>query len=122
MKLQIDNFKCTQCGTCCRWPGYVRLTGKEVDAIAEFIDMDVNKFIDTYTYLTHDRHNLSLIEAEGGSCIFLTDEGCAINEVKPQQCIDFPFKWNFKGWENKCGWGIQEQERLAGTSTDEKEE
>ena len=25
-----------------------------------------------------------------------------INEVKPQQCRDFPNKWNFPGWRQVC--------------------
>lgn len=77
----------------------------EIDAIAEFLGMDVNDFLETYTCLRPDRTGLSLTEAENGSCIFFEDGDfprCRINEVKPQQCRDFPLKWNFPGWQKEC--------------------
>jgi hypothetical protein len=38
-----------------------------------------------------------------GSCIFLEGVNiCSIQPVKPQQCRDFPNKWRFDGWREKC--------------------
>jgi Fe-S-cluster containining protein len=105
--MSLSEFKCLKCGTCCKWPGYVRLSHDDIDNIAIFLNMTVNEFIEKYTFLTRDRRSLSLIENEDGYCIFLTDEGCKINPVKPQQCIDFPHKWRFEGWDDLCGWGIK---------------
>lgn len=103
MAKKLKSFKCTGCGNCCRWPGYVRLTSEEVDAIADFLQIPVAEFIDRYTYLTEDRRNLSIIEREDGACFFLTeDDRCQIQEVKPQQCKNFPFFWSFPDWESKC--------------------
>ncbi|MCP3965495.1 MAG: YkgJ family cysteine cluster protein [Lentisphaerae bacterium] len=97
-------FKCARCGTCCCWSGYVRLQNKEVDGIAAFLDLTMEEFTAKYTVLTHDRRNLTLIEHEGGRCIFYEDNSCscAINPVKPQQCRDFPLRWNFSDWEKEC--------------------
>lgn len=97
-------FQCTRCGACCRWPGYVRLTEKEVDEIAEFLEMTIEEFIETCTILTKDRRCLSLIEhPDDGRCILLTNDGrCRINPVKPRQCRNFPNLWNFPGWQNIC--------------------
>lgn len=78
------------------------MTEKEVDTIADFLKLDVSDFIEKYTIVTKDRQNLSLIEDEFGHCIFLKDDKCLINEVKPQQCRDFPFKWRFFGWRKQC--------------------
>ena len=102
MNKQIQ-YECTGCGACCRWEGYVRITEEEADAIANFLNVDTRSFVDRYTVLTRDRQGLSLREHEDGACIFLTaDNRCQINPVKPQQCRDFPNKWNFPGFEKIC--------------------
>jgi Fe-S-cluster containining protein len=74
----------------------------EVAAIASFLDMTEAGFISRYTRLRANRQGLSLLEQEDDSCIFLDGNNCRINEVKPQQCRDFPNKWNFPGWRQVC--------------------
>lgn len=106
----VENFKCIRCGACCRWPGYVRLAGDEIEQIAEFLNISTDKFIEEYTYLTHDRKSLTLIDQEDGSCVFYRHSdppACFIQEVKPEQCRTFPEKWAHQGWENDCGAAIQ---------------
>ena len=100
--LPTDQYTCTRCGTCCKWPGHVRLVDDEATKIAQFLKISTEDFIDKYTELTDDRKGLSIIEKAFGHCYFLTEDGCAINDVKPQQCKDFPHKWRFFGWRRKC--------------------
>lgn len=102
--LSMKNFSCKRCGNCCKWPGYVRLLTNEAEEIADFLGMELHYFTGKYTIVTADRRNLSLIEKDDGSCIFYNENppGCAINPVKPQQCRDFPYRWNFPGWEKEC--------------------
>ena len=96
-------YECTQCGACCRQPGYVILEEGEADAIAAHLDLDVHAFLDRYTRLTRNRASLSLTERKDLSCIFLDDENhCQINAVKPRQCQEFPHIWNFDGFERIC--------------------
>ncbi|OVE78116.1 hypothetical protein BVX99_00570 [bacterium F16] len=96
-------FFCTMCGDCCRWPGHVRMTDTEVDRIADYLDIPVNTFIETYTTLTNDRRGLTLIEKDNSYCIFFDDPNiCHIYPVRPQQCRTFPNKWNFKDFQKKC--------------------
>lgn len=104
MKIPGEGFKCRRCGNCCKWHGYVRLKDCEVDKIAEFLKLEVGEFLDKYTVLTPDRRALSLTERANGECCFYDAESslCVIQEVKPQQCRDFPLRWNFEGWENEC--------------------
>ena len=104
MKDSVDNFECVRCGACCEWKGYVRLSDDEVDDIAAFLGMEVDFFISRYTRLTDDRRSLSLTENDDGSCVFYRKfpSRCLINEVKPAQCRNFPLKWNFKGWRDRC--------------------
>lgn len=93
---------CQRCGACCRWEGDVCLTDADITAIAAFLQMNEEDFINEYCRLQTSRRGLSLIDAPDGACIMLTDTGCKIQAVKPQQCIDFPYKWNFPGWEKRC--------------------
>lgn len=99
-------FHCARCGNCCRWPGYVRLTAAEVDAIAENLGMSPADFTRLYTQLDGDRRGLALTESVDGSCIFL-DSGnvCRIQSVKPEQCRGFPTAWNSGVYMAQCaGW------------------
>lgn len=102
----VTDFQCRRCGNCCRWPGPVRVNEKEIEAIAGFLNLDFNDFIQHYTRLTADRRSLSLLEKPDGSCLYLDESGaipaCGIEKVKPKQCRNFPEKWNFPGWENEC--------------------
>lgn len=109
--MDLSHFKCLKCGACCRQEGYVRLEKNEADTIADFLAMDVHQFIETCTILTKDRIGLSLNEKKNGECIFLTDDGCRINAVKPRQCLEFPIRWKFKEFEAICAWARQASEK-----------
>ena len=100
-------FQCARCGNCCRWPGAVRVNDRETEAIAGFLGLSVLEFTDRYCCLTPDRQSLSLIENSEGHCIFFQNDppACLIESVKPQQCRDFPDRWNFPGWEECCEGG-----------------
>lgn len=93
---------CQRCGACCRWEGDVCVSGEEVVAIARYLGMEEQDFIDQYCRLRFNRRGLSLTDAPDGACIMLAPEGCRIQKVKPQQCKDFPYRWNFPGWETLC--------------------
>jgi Fe-S-cluster containining protein len=96
-------YECTRCGNCCRWEGYVRVSDAEIDAIAEFLGMDADTFIEEYTCLTADRRSLTLVDQSNGACVMLTPQGlCRINPVKPRQCRLFPNEWNFPGFRSRC--------------------
>lgn len=94
---------CQRCGNCCRWPGLVRVTDNEVDAIAVHLNIPTTEFIEKYTAVTPDRRGLTIISKEDNSCYFLEEPNiCKINDVKPSQCSGFPNTWNFPGWQDKC--------------------
>lgn len=108
----MRHFVCNRCGSCCRWEGCVKVGPDEIDRIAAFLDMPVDEFIDRHTRLSPDRKHLSLLEKEDGSCRWLAENDppeCLIDPVKPQQCRDFPEKWNFPGWQSECGGTFKEQ-------------
>jgi Fe-S-cluster containining protein len=104
------DFQCARCGNCCKWPGYVRISVEETAQIAAFLGMTVQAFTDEYTVLTSDRRGLSLKEKEDRHCIFYIEPpACRIEPVKPEQCRNFPLKWNFDGWDKECGGSGAEQ-------------
>lgn len=103
----LRNFRCLRCGACCRWPGYVRVTAGETEQAAAFLHLDIYDFTREYTLLLPDRTGLSLVEKPDGSCVFYDagNRACRIEKVKPKQCRDFPFRWNFPGWDELCAGG-----------------
>jgi hypothetical protein len=95
-------YECQRCTACCRWPGQVKLSEDEITRIAAFLEQDENTFIQNSTRLSQSRKGLALQDQSNGSCIFLKDDKCSIQSVKPQQCRDFPNLWNFPGFEKTC--------------------
>ncbi len=110
MPLEMQNnpvteprYLCQRCGNCCRWPGFVRIDENEIAAIADFLGVTPDEFIARHTDLRPSRSGLMLKSNPDGSCIFLQGlNTCTIQPVKPQQCRDFPNKWRFDGWRQKC--------------------
>jgi len=95
-------YQCDRCTACCKWPGDVRVEEDEVAAIAKFLEMDEDDFIQRFTRLRMNRSGLSLIEKENDECIMLENDRCRIQEVKPFQCKGFPNRWNFPDWQKVC--------------------
>ena len=100
--MKPPKYLCERCTNCCRWPGDVKVSDKEITAIASFLGMPENEFIQQYTRLRANRRGLSLTDQADGACIFLDGQECKIQPVKPQQCCDFPNAWNFPGWRDIC--------------------
>ena len=95
MDQSIKEFHCAGCGECCRWEGIVRVDDAQIAAIAEYLHITEQEFIDRYTRLAPDRRGLVLLDAPDGACCFLTpDNRCRIHPVKPRQCRDFPKTWD----------------------------
>ncbi len=95
-------YLCQRCTACCRWPGFVRVSTEEIRAIAAFLKIKEELFIQQYTRLRPNREGLALIDQSDGACFFLKGNDCSIQAVKPQQCKDFPNGWNFPGWRDVC--------------------
>ncbi len=96
------HYECQRCTNCCRWPGFVVVSEREIGAIARQVGMDELTFIQERTRLRPARDGLALIDKPNGECFFLEGRDCALQEVKPAQCRAFPNQWNFPGWREKC--------------------
>ena len=95
-------YECQRCTNCCRWPGVVKVEPDEIEAIAAYVGMEEQAFIDQHTRIRPDRRGLSLLEREDRSCAWLEGADCKLQAVKPRQCRSFPNDWNFPGWREKC--------------------
>lgn len=93
---------CQRCTACCRWPGQVKLSDAEITRIAGHLRLNEDDFIQQYARLNASRTGLALKDQPGGECIFLKEDKCCIQPVKPQQCRDFPNLWNFPGFQETC--------------------
>ncbi len=101
--MNAPRYLCLRCGNCCRWPGFVRVTDAELQTIAEFLGIALDELLETFTDLRPSRVGLMLKSNPDGSCIFLEGPNtCIIDQVKPQQCRDFPHKWRFDDSRHMC--------------------
>ena len=96
------HYECQRCTACCRWPGQVRVTEAQTEAMANHLGLTMHEFTDEFTRLREDRRGLVLQEKPNGECVFLDGIDCRVQPVKPQQCREFPNLWNFPGWEQQC--------------------
>ena len=95
-------FKCTGCGQCCTGsPGYVWFSPEEATAIAEFLKIPLEEFLQKHTHRIGNR--LSLREhPRNYDCVFLKEKRCTIYEVRPKQCRTFP--WWSENLESQESW------------------
>jgi Fe-S-cluster containining protein len=79
----------------------VKVSEDEIRRIAAFLQVPEASFIQERTRLRFDRSGLALLDKPGGECEFLDGTTCLIQDVKPQQCRDFPNTWRIDP-ENLC--------------------
>lgn len=85
------HFKCTECGKCCTGaPGYVWVNEKEMEAMANFLEIPLQEFIRKYIRKVGQRY--SLIESKKTfDCVFLKDKKCGVYGARPTQCRTYPW-------------------------------
>jgi hypothetical protein len=85
-------FQCTGCGDCCTGaPGFVWVNKREIAAMAEQLDVDVETFEARYVRVIGIRK--SLVERRNGDCILFDKKTrkCTVYESRPRQCRMWPF-------------------------------
>ena len=70
------------------------LTRRDIAAMAVWLELSEQQFIDRHTRLAPNRIQLALIDQSDGSCSFLEGNRCSIYDVRPEQCRSFPFAWS----------------------------
>jgi len=96
----FDTSACQDCGgkCCIGESGYIFLSKTEIFKIAEHLNLSVNDFGIKYLFKKGYKYSIKEIEQEDGTfeCIFFDKaiNGCKIYQVRPSQCITFPF-WEY---------------------------
>lgn len=96
----FDYSACASCGgKCCTGEsGYIFVTINEIKKIAQHLDLSVNDFGVKYLYKKDYKYSINEVRQEDGSyeCVFFDKKigGCKIYEVRPSQCMKFPF-WEY---------------------------
>ncbi len=95
----FNSDACASCaGRCCTGEsGYIYVSVAEIEKITAHLGMSINDF--GVEYLFKNGYKYSLKERQNGSefeCVFYdrASNGCKIYEVRPSQCISFPF-WDY---------------------------
>ncbi|MDR2143716.1 MAG: YkgJ family cysteine cluster protein [Treponema sp.] len=91
-------FSCTRCSSCCRYEsGFVFLSRKDAELLAEKLKMDYTAFVETFCRwvptpdpVSGGVLRLSLKEKTNFDCVFW-DGGCKVYGRRPLQCRSFPF-------------------------------
>jgi len=81
-------FSCQKCGDCCRGYGGTYVSDADIQAIADYIHEDPERFKSRYCQLSGSRYVLT--QSDNGYCIFW-DELCRIHPVKPRMCRHWPY-------------------------------
>jgi hypothetical protein len=98
-------FSCTQCGKCCTgFEGIVHLSEKEIELIANHLNLSIDIFKKNYLRIVDKKWALRE-DKENFDCIFYKDKLCTIYNVRPNQCKTYPF-WpsilkSKKSWEEE---------------------
>lgn len=88
-------FECTQCGGCCQGaPGIVRVTGRELEAIAESLGVTLKCMLDEGLAEPYGEAYRLYEYPHDGRCVFFEDNRCRIYNLRPQQCRIWPFWFN----------------------------
>jgi len=83
-----DLFSCQRCGNCCKGYGGTYLTEADIDAIACYLGVPVDRLIARYTRQSGGRPVIA--QGDNGYCIFW-DKVCTIHAVKPKMCRQWPY-------------------------------
>ena len=108
LMIKKDGFKyafnpaaCATCeGRCCTGEsGYIWITPKEMQDVADLLDMEFEEF--TKRFVKKVGYKYSLIEKQRENsyeCVFFDSQKkqCSIYEARPKQCRTFPFWDSFK--------------------------
>jgi Fe-S-cluster containining protein len=90
MRTKPLRFECQSgCTRCCDRQGFVYLTDRDSDRIANYLGLTTQQFETQYVFRT--AHLRRLRTPRSSHCHFLTATGCSIHAVKPAQCGLFPF-------------------------------
>ncbi len=107
--LSYLQFRCTQCGNCCKDPilpltdddvkRIMAGTGDEPESIIKWVDRDAIDMDDepeAFVMLRQGKRIMTLRQGRGGCRYLGADDRCTIYAIRPLGCRAFPFDPTFK--------------------------
>ena len=88
-KSVLSRFQCQQSGNCCRVDGYVYVTSKEAQDMADYLKIDLETFHSRYV---EDDRGWKLIASKTHrpSCFLNSCQQCEVYDVRPEHCRTYP--------------------------------
>ena len=103
--LSGQEFKCRECGHCCRGQTTVSLDDLDIKRLTAFKRMSFEELSERYLRTTGNVVQMKIVD---GHCIFY-NHGCTIHSVKPWRCSQWPLhpsiltdKANFEAISTSC--------------------
>lgn len=88
------NFQCRMCGGCCRDDREIILNPQDVFSISRALSMSTSEFIERHCDCETDSgfgpFPLLTLKTPGGNCYFLQGPLCAIHDLRPACCRNYP--------------------------------
>ncbi|MBN1787101.1 MAG: YkgJ family cysteine cluster protein [Sedimentisphaerales bacterium] len=86
------HFECLQCGNCCAGPeeGVIWISRAETEKLAVYLGLTVSQLRKKYLKRYGFRYSIKE-DPSSKDCIFLTNKGCSIYDLRPAQCKNWPF-------------------------------
>ncbi len=93
------DFKCQMCGTCCHYGNdeYIKITAKEKSRILRHLGISAKSLLQHYAKIVNGD---IFLRRKQYKCVFLIDNGCLIQSIKPSQCKTWPF-WKENVFKNR---------------------
>lgn len=85
-----DVFSCRKCGRCCEGAGGIVLRPADLERLAVFLGISLEKLREKYVVPRNGKPEL-LCGADGFCVFFKKDLGCMVHEAKPAVCRAWPF-------------------------------
>jgi len=101
----FDQNACFSCdGNCCSGEsGYIWVGKDEIENIAKFLEIDIDKFIKDYLKKIRYKYTIKEVVIDGRyNCLFFDPKTkkCEIYPVRPNQCRTFPFWQKYRDSKN----------------------
>lgn len=85
----LRNFSCQKSGNCCRAPGYVYVTTRDITLMAEKLGLPEDEFRRSYVRRVKGWEVIAAPDFRPG-CFLDAEHRCRVYEVRPQACRTYP--------------------------------
>jgi uncharacterized protein len=96
----LSRHRCTGCGECCRWPGWVPLYADDVGRLSRELGLTPEPFLIRncvvmwWKWDDHPQFRIALAHKSGSNeCVLLNGRSCSVHEFKPLKCKAGPADW-----------------------------